>query len=218
MIPRHHPPVEVLLDHAAGALEPTAALVIDCHAAMCAECRQAVATFEAAGGELLDQVAPAALGPGSLEAVLARLDAAAPVAPPVPPAPLLEQLPRPLRPHAARALAARPWASLIAGVRALDLDLPVLPGGAVQILEIAAGRGVPRHGHGGSELVLVLSGAFTDETGRYGAGDLQFSGRADTHRPVAEPGETCRVLAVADAPLRLTGLLGIAQKILGRNG
>ena len=38
---------------------------------------------------------------------------------------------------------------------------------------IAAGRKLPTHGHGASELTLVPDGAFTDEIGEYRQGDIQ---------------------------------------------
>ncbi len=218
MTPTHHPPLELLLDYAAGAIDPAAALIVQCHGAMCADCRAAIATFEAAGGALLDQLPPAALAPDGLSAMLARLDREGPPDRPeiaAPADPVIASLPGPLQPLAGQTLGRRPWRSLIAGVRALDLDLPGRAAGAVQILEIPAGRGVPRHGHGGRELSLVLSGAYADAGGRYGAGDLQIAGPGDTHRPIAESGDICRVLAVTDSAPRLTGLLGIAQKILG---
>ena len=64
---------------------------------------------------------------------------------------------------------------------------------------------VPQHTHEGSELTLVLEGAFRDKTGRYARGDLALADGSIEHRPVAEPGEDCMCLTVTDAPLRLTG-------------
>lgn len=80
---------------------------------------------------------------------------------------------------------------------------------------MGAGKGVPRHTHAGIEFTLVLSGVFGDENGRFLPGDIQMTDPTVTHRPRAEPGDVCVVLAVTDAPLRLTGLLGLIQRTLG---
>ena len=75
---------------------------------------------------------------------------------------------------------------------------------------------MPSHGHNGTELTMVLSGAFSDEGGRYGPGDIEIATEDDHHVPVAEPGADCICLAATDAPLRFKGLLPrIVQPFLG---
>ena len=71
-----------------------------------------------------------------------------------------------------------------------------------------AGRQVPQHTHEGSELTVVLDGAFHDETGHYGRGDLVIADSSLDHRPTADEEQDCLCLAVTDAPLRLTGRFG----------
>jgi putative transcriptional regulator len=79
-------------------------------------------------------------------------------------------------------------------------------------LYIPAGRPVPDHGHNGTELTLVLQGAFRDETDRFGPGDLEIAGEELNHQPIAEAGVDCICLAATDAPLRFNGVLArIAQ-------
>ena len=43
---------------------------------------------------------------------------------------------------------------------------------------IPAGTAVPDHGHRGTELTLVLQGAFRDETDRFGPGDVEIADEA----------------------------------------
>ncbi|MEM6850922.1 MAG: cupin domain-containing protein, partial [Pseudomonadota bacterium] len=82
----------------------------------------------------------------------------------------------------------------------------------VDLLRIQPGFGAPRHTHEGAEITLVVRGAFSDETGRYGPGDVSIASQAVTHRPIAEEGETCYALSVTDAPLAFTGALGWLQR------
>ena len=50
-------------------------------------------------------------------------------------------------------------------------------------------------------------GAFSDETDRFGVGDVDVANEDLNHKPVAEPGPACICLAATDAPLRFSGLL-----------
>jgi putative transcriptional regulator len=101
-------------------------------------------------------------------------------------------------------------------LRSLALSIPgaAAAGEAPQLLRIEPGYGAPRHGHGGVELTLVLEGAFRDETGVYGPGDLSVARLGVTHQPIALSGGTCLAYAVSHAPMRFTGVLGLAQRLL----
>ena len=81
------------------------------------------------------------------------------------------------------------------------------PQARARLLYIPAGQSIPDHGHRGTELTLVLQGAFRDEDGRFGPGDLEIADEALEHTPIAEAGEDCICLAATDAPLRFRGLL-----------
>jgi len=76
-----------------------------------------------------------------------------------------------------------------------------------RLLYIPAGQSVPDHGHRGTELTLVLQGAFRDEADRFGPGDIEIADESLKHTPVAEAGADCICLAATDAPLRFTGLI-----------
>jgi putative transcriptional regulator len=84
-----------------------------------------------------------------------------------------------------------------------------------RLLYIQAGTRVPDHGHRGSEMTLVLQGAFSDADGRYARGDVEVADEAVEHTPVAEAGEDCICLAAAVGPLKFRGLLPrLAQPFL----
>ncbi|TDP47333.1 ChrR family anti-sigma-E factor [Zavarzinia compransoris] len=222
VIPSHHVPFDWLVERAAGTLAPAAALVVDAHLAFCPACRAALALCEQVGGALLDAVPPAPVAADAFDRLMARIErepARSPGPDAPPPAafgdPVLDRMPGLLHPLGAKALAGRGWRSLVPGVKVLHLDVPVVPGGSAQLIRVAGGRGVPRHTHRGNEYTLVLAGAFNDAGGRFAAGDVQVTTPSVKHKPIAEPGEICMVLAVTDAPLRLTGVLGMIQRGLG---
>ncbi|MCW0181769.1 MAG: ChrR family anti-sigma-E factor [Zavarzinia sp.] len=226
MTPSHHLPAELLFDHAAGTLDPALAVLVDGHLALCLQCRVKAQECLAVGGGLLDAIEPVAMSEGAFDRLMARIDNGDVTwfDTPKPAAPsfgeettdaLIDVLPPALRPLGRRSLATRRWRSIAPGVKTLQLDLPTGHQGSAQIIRVDAGKGVPHHTHLGNEYTLVLSGAFNDHSGRFARGDLQITDASVKHRPIAEPGETCMVLAVTDGPLRLTGALGFIQRSLG---
>ena len=66
---------------------------------------------------------------------------------------------------------------------------------------------MPDHSHHGTELTLVLKGAFQDEDGYFARGDIEIADSDVQHIPVADIHEDCICLAVTDAPLRFTRLM-----------
>jgi len=197
---RHHLSDPLLIAYAAGNLPEAFGLVAATHISMCDDCRARLGAFEAVGGALVETEA-VALSPGSLEATLARLglpEARKPVA-------KRSILPTPLTDYVGGDLAAVKWKPLGMGVR--QAILPTGTGATARLLHIPAGQAVPDHGHRGTELTLVLRGAFRDATDRFGPGDLEIASEDLEHTPMAEAGEDCICLAATDAPLRFKSLM-----------
>jgi putative transcriptional regulator len=96
-----------------------------------------------------------------------------------------------------------PWRTKMPGYK--ECSLGVVDGCEVNLLWIRPGRKMPDHTHEGSEITLVLDGAFSDANGRYGRGDIALADQDVDHSPVAENDRPCICLAITDAPLRLTG-------------
>ena len=96
-----------------------------------------------------------------------------------------------------------PWRTKMPGYK--ECALGVIEGCEVNLLWIRPGRKMPAHTHEGSEITLVLDGAFSDSRGRYGRGDIALADEDVDHSPVAENERPCICLAITDAPLRLTG-------------
>lgn len=212
-----HAPLDLLQAYACGALGPAAWVAVDIHAQHCTVCAARISELEALGGALLAEEDGSPLDvEASLNAVMARLDARAPQERALPFE--VMSVPSALRAPYAKALENGRWVFSGPGLRVLDLDLPgsQAHGERPQMMRIEPGYGAPRHRHGAMELTLVLEGAFRDETGVYGPGDLAIATPTLTHRPIAEPGPVCIAYAVSHAPMQFTGVLGLAQRLLAR--
>ena len=72
-------------------------------------------------------------------------------------------------------------------------------------MRIAGGSRLPEHGHGGSEMTLILRGSYSDELGRFAAGDVADLDTDTEHQPVVDPGEDCICLVALEAPARFKG-------------
>lgn len=95
------------------------------------------------------------------------------------------------------------WKSRLGGIR--EVRRKYADGSSASLLWIRAGQRIPTHTHDGLELTLVLQGAFSDEHGRFGPGDVAIADDDVDHCPTAEPGEDCICFIVLDAPLKFTG-------------
>ncbi len=203
-----------LLDaYAAGSLDAGMRLLVETQAAL--RPVQDMRLADAVAGAALEREAPAAMADDALASVFAQIDAL-PAAPARKRAQFADEiermLPAALSTLALDVLAARGWNFGGPGIRILPL--PIEHSGTVELIRIEPGFGVPNHAHTAGEYTLVLTGAFSDERGRYGVGDISFADPSVTHTPRAEPGDVCYNLAISEAPLVLTGLMGVIQKML----
>lgn len=190
--------------YAAGSLPETAALVVATHLALCPHCRAEVGRYEAVGGQLLDDVDPVEIGDAALDRVLAKLNGREP--PPVVRAAVeapADGIPQPLRDYLGAPLESFKWNLLLPKVR--EIKLRDGAQGRLSMLKIKAGGSIPVHTHGGAEYTLVLTGAFTDSTGKYNRGDFAFADQDLKHQPIAAVTEDCICLALSEAPMRFTG-------------
>ncbi len=207
-MPAFHPPEEVLLAYAAGNLPEALSLVVATHLALCPQCRETVAACEAVGGALIEELDPAEVSNGALDAVMARLDAVAlPEARPQKIEGIDLRLPQPLRGYVGADLDSLAWHRVMPGLEEVEIETGS-SGLRARLMRVAAGRTMPSHTHGGEEFTLVLTGAYNDASGHYACGDVQVADPGVDHQPVAEDGEPCVCLVVSDAPIKLTGRYG----------
>jgi putative transcriptional regulator len=201
---RHHLSDQLLMAYSAGQLPEAFNLIVATHVSMCDACRAALGSFDALGGAVIEDIAEVAMGAAALEAALARLDS-------LPQATRSEPLrangifPAPLADYVGGDLDAVRWRNVAGGVK--QAILPTGREATARLLYIPAGMAMPDHGHRGTELTLVLQGAFADRNDRFGPGDIEIADEETEHTPVAMAGEACICLAVTDASLRFKGMI-----------
>lgn len=210
------------MGYAAGLLPPAYDLVVASAVSLDDDARARLSSFEAIGGTLLDDIEVPPLDSHSIQAVMDKIDSDA--APetygsgyqtrPRAPAPTAV-LPQPLRDILGGDIGTLQWRGIGLGVRQIIIAGDAEDQPTARLLSIPAGQAMPEHSHSGTEITLVLKGAFTDGTVRYARGDVEVADDDVEHTPVAEAGSDCICLAVTDAPLRFSALLPrIAQVFL----
>jgi putative transcriptional regulator len=204
-------------------LPPSLRLLLDTHAALAMDLEAAVTPDEMVGAFFLESENPVSMKEAAFSAALAAIDAADGAAPAQVRAARaagsgideILGLPDPLRDATFESLSKNQWKYVGNGIRSLMLDLG--DRSHTELLRIEPGAAAPRHDHAGYEYTLVVSGAFHDETGRYGPGDLAIRKPGDVHRPIGEAGGVCYALAVAEGPVALTGAMGFLQRLFTRH-
>ncbi|MGR3467585.1 MAG: ChrR family anti-sigma-E factor [Shimia sp.] len=208
----HHLTDDLLMGYAAGALPEAFSLAVATHVSLCDECRARLHGFEELGGALVEDDAGVDLSDTAFEATL-RLISREPKDPIKTTYAPKGVLPAPVQSYVGGDLSAVRWKRVGNGVRQAILNTD--KGATARLLHIPAGAEVPDHGHRGTELTLVLQGAFLDDGVRYARGDIEIADEGLEHTPIADIGEDCICLAVTDAPLRFTSLVPrIAQPFL----
>ncbi|MGL5446623.1 MAG: ChrR family anti-sigma-E factor [Rhabdaerophilum sp.] len=189
----------LLAAFAAGALPKALHALVGAHLELSQESRSYVSALEASLGRSFESNESAPVGHRSerLDAIFA-LDAA--------PVRNEGDTPKSLEHFFGKSLDALEFRTILPGVK--ECRVPTDDGTTAVLYRIRAGKKMPQHTHEGSEYTLVIRGAFSDVTGRYGRGDVAISEEDLDHTPIAEAGEECLCFAVMDAPLRLTGPIG----------
>ena len=217
----HHPSDAMLMSYASSALNNGFSLLVSCHLEECDPCQEELRTMEMIGGAFLDQNYPTPLEVNSLETVLGRIsEPEASFTSTTGQQSVNEQsqnFPVSLAPYLDGSLDELRWQKLVPGIKQIKLDVGdnELPG-SVRLFNIKPGFSLPQHSHNGEELSFVLRGAFTDEFGRYGIGDLTEMGPDDQHQPITDTQEPCICLIATDAPLKFKwGMSRLLQPWLG---
>lgn len=213
----HHPTEDYIAAYAAGTLDEANALAIATHLTLCPTCRGLAAVYESLGATLIDDLPETAMRPNAFASTLEKLS----VVPNVdrPAARFIASassvlFPAPLRHYVGGDIDLARWRPLGPGIH--HMPLISSDGATARLLQIAPGQSVFDHGHGGSELTLVLKGSYQSQGERYGRGDLEFADETVSHRPVAGSEDVCICLAVTDAPLRFHNWIGrLMQPFIG---
>lgn len=229
----HHPDDATLMSFAAGSLPEALSAVVACHLAMCPRCRAEVAEMEALGAVLLESgpvmvMAPdtgSATAPGKLIELPPATDSRRSArhanagngashgesdhGESDVPAPLARLL-------GVTGLDDIPWRRLGLGVWHHPIALTGNGVGDLRLLKVAPGQVMPEHGHGGSELTLLLRGSYRDEIGTFAVGDLADLDDEIEHSPIADPRTGCICIVASDAKARFKGLVArMVQPLTG---
>ncbi|WP_072709462.1 ChrR family anti-sigma-E factor [Donghicola eburneus] len=208
---KHHLTDQLLMAYSAGTLPEAFDLIVAAHLSMCDACRAAAESFDATGGALIEDLDTAELSDDSFAATMRLIEGAPKLSAPKPRKKGV--LPGPVQDFVGGDLESVKWRSIGMGVK--QAIIPTEKDATARLLYIPAGCAVPDHGHRGTELTLVLQGAFQDETDHFGPGDIEVADEDLFHTPVADIGEDCICLAATDAPLRFRSLLPrLAQPFL----
>lgn len=204
MKPRHHLDDATLLSYSAGALPVALAVVASTHLERCAVCRAGLLDADRIGGVLMQQQYVDAPTENARAAMLASLDAEPATEPLAPPVDIVEEhdpdrLPSALHPWFGNSMRALRWRRVAPGVQRIRAT--GIGDGDLMLLRVAPGSKLPLHSHGGSELTMILDGAYDDLLGHFGPGDVADLDAGTVHQPVTSPGVPCICVAATDAPL-----------------
>jgi putative transcriptional regulator len=196
-----HPQVESLLSCAAGAMPEAFAAVMASHIEVCSECREELARMEAIGTALFETLPEAAVArPAPVLALRAmEAESESEASPQV-----MGEMPAALARKLGSSLDGLPWSFVSPGVAQIKIGLSHKDRGSLRLFKLAPEQKLPEHGHGGSELTLVLRGTYHDGTGGYGPGDVADLGETIEHAPVAGP-EGCICLTASSGRMRFKG-------------
>lgn len=206
MTVKHHPDIATLSAFAFGTLDKGRSFVVGAHIQSCKRCAQLVKRFEEAGGVLLEDLEPEALSAASGDILLGRvLSAGAETAEPESSVSRQETLQ--IRDVLSN-FRDGPWRWIGPGVYVRPLSNAPRGEARLFLLKAAPGTSLPEHSHSGTELTLVLQGAFSHSAGHFEAGDLEEADDTVEHQPVVEEGADCICLVAMDGQLKLSGFFG----------
>lgn len=205
----HHLDPSTLMSCAAGSQPEAMAAVVSSHLSVCPRCRAELKTHSFIGEVLFEALKPEALTTGAPSVDLRAGEAAGA-------APETGEMPPVLKAALEGRFEDVPWRRAAPGVWHCPIELSPDAKGDLRLLKVSPGTKLPKHGHGGSELTLVLEGAYSDEFGTFRRGDVADLGDDSEHRPIADAKEGCVCLTASDARPRFTGLVArLLQPLAG---
>lgn len=212
----HHPDGATLMSYAAGSLPEALSAVVAVHMALCQKCAREARALDGVGAALLEAMKPSTLLRETPRPPAAETPPVGPSSSRKEPAPA-STLPAPLvKLVGAGSLDQIRWKRLGPGVWHRPLALSPGAKGDLRLIKVAPGRVLPDHGHGGSELTLVLEGAYKDKVGTFRSGDLADLDEETEHQPVADAAVGCICLIASTEKARFKGVLArLVQPLTG---
>jgi putative transcriptional regulator len=206
---RHHIDTATLMAFSAGTLNEALSAVVAAHVSSCSHCAREVEAMDMVGSVMLAGM-PVQMTDGPV--CVPEQPTAQPVAQVAPASNDDDEggvdIPAPIRRRFGITGKDIRWQPLAPGVWHCRLPLGSAEAGDLRLLRIAPGYRMLEHGHGGTELTLVLQGAFSDSTGEYLPGDIQEVADETEHCPVADRVTGCVCLIASEERARFRGVVG----------
>lgn len=125
-------------------------------------------------------------------------------------------VPRPLGRLLPTALEDLGWRRMAPGIKQFNLSDGPRNQGAFKLLHLAPGVTLSEHTHANKELTFVVRGSYTDQMGRFAAGDIADLDGKHSHKPIVDSEEPCIALIASDSPAQYRGVLArIMQPFVG---
>ncbi|MEL7048065.1 MAG: ChrR family anti-sigma-E factor [Pseudomonadota bacterium] len=212
----HHPDDATLMSYAAGSLPEALSAVVATHLAMCRCCRDEVADMELLGSILMGDIKQTPTSRTVSRAMLHSCEADVAEDEFDDIAESEGDIRGPLARLIGEDLDDIPWKRLGFGVWHYPIQLRGSGRGDLRLLKVAPGQVMPEHGHGGSELTLLLRGSYRDEVGHFGVGDVADLDDEVEHTPVADPKEGCVCLIASEEKARFKSVFArMVQPLTG---
>ena len=215
MIPQQHPGSGWLMDYACGHLSPSFEVVIASHLLGCSACREDLQLAEQVGAELMMAGAEVATTLSADDIV--NSPAKTPeleVWRGVSQVPATLDLTGLVSSYLKISLSALRWRSGPGGVSIAKLRDD--HDDRLWLLRARPGAVLPRHSHTGSELTLVLQGAYVVGDQMFSVGALEDADEDTLHQPLVTTVGECLCLAATSGPLKFEGWAArLVQRYLG---
>jgi putative transcriptional regulator len=224
----NHINTELLLNYTNGNVEPALSLAIALHQKQCKSCHQKISDLESNFGHDIETSESSDFEESSFERLITDLDKLSKVENSVSHAPknvdreninvvdfgaddtlsyAVAEINKPLLDQLANFNQDDyQWQKLSSKISTTTLEL-FDSSFKVNLLRFSAHAKIPRHTHLGKEFTYVIEGDFKDHKGTHTAGDFIACDASDEHKPIVGAAG-CVCLAVTDAPLHFTGVLG----------
>ncbi|MEM1371048.1 MAG: cupin domain-containing protein [Pseudomonadota bacterium] len=109
------------------------------------------------------------------------------------------------------------WKRLGFGVWHYPITLQGHAPGDLRLLKVGPGQVMLEHGHGGSELTMLLRGSYRDEVGHFQVGDVADLDDEIEHSPVSNEATGCICLIARERKAKFKGLFArmVLQPLTG---
>lgn len=211
---KFHPSPELMLRYSAGTLTPAMSFIVATHVKQCDICQSAQDGLEYLGGTSIETYDDSVVGETSFDKLLDRLGEETFEENPNLDLPLAQDYQAMFQDISDKKYDGIAWQSIAGKIDRAEVE--VADGdNQIELLRFAPNAKIPQHTHKGNEYTVILEGSYKDELGEFGVGDFIHVNQNHHHRPIASD-KGCVCIAVTDAPMHFTGVLGPVLNLFTR--